>query len=500
MTSGLAAPTALELAAAIRQGDVLPTQVAQQALERARLLGPQVGAFVELTPELALEQASATQRLLRTSTERLLGTGTAGSGEAGALPPFAGVPVGIKDLSLVAGVPTRFGSAALPPLVPEFDDGAVTLLRRAGCVIVGKTSTPEIGLPCYTEPETGPPARTPWDLTRSAGGSSGGSAAAVAAGIVPVALGSDGGGSIRIPASACGLVGLKPTRGRISWGPHGVDRAGLASLGVLTRDVRDTAAFLDVLAAPWLGDQFLLPRPRTSYLDACERHPGRLRIGLLTRPVIADARVHPACLEAVRVTGKALEAMGHFVEPAGSPVAVERWDPFRVLWSVGAASVPVPPEAEPGLVPLTRWLRDQGRRWSGVDYANAIADGQLLARDVAEAWAGFDVIVCPTLAQPPAPVGALRNDADPAADFAAQTEFTPWTSLWNLTGAPSVSLPLHWARPVPSTGPAGPPAPVGELPIGVMLGARSGQEEVLLALAARLEDALPWRHRRPPVW
>lgn len=495
-----AAMTAMELAAKIRGGEVSPSEAVAVALRRAEDLGPAVGAFVTLTPELALSQARAVERALAD-----------GSADDGA--PFLGVPVAVKDLTQVAGVPMRMGTAALPPFTPDEDDGVVRRLRAAGVAVVGTTSTPEFGLPCYTEPDGGPTARTPWDLTRSAGGSSGGSAAAVAAGIVPLALGSDGGGSIRIPASACGLVGLKPSRGRISWGPLGVDRTGLASHGVLTRDVADTAVALDVLAGPWPGDPFVLPGPRTTFLDATRRDPGRLRIGLLTEPVIAaDAPVHQACLDAAESTASLLEGLGHAVESAPVPFPAERWDAFRALWSVGALGIPVPPEAEERLVPLTRWLRDIGRGVSGVEYAAAVTAMQMLAREVATAWAAFDVIVTPTLAQPPALVGSQRDDADPAADFDAQTRFTPWTSVWNLTGDPAISLPLHWVRARDVDDDAGTRRREGTqggvpldragagdvLPIGVMLGARPGEEETLLALSAQLEGALPWREHQPP--
>ncbi len=489
---------ALDLAAAIRAGEIGPVEVVTAALERAERLGPGLGAFVTLTPDLALAQARAVERAMPPRDRGGAGSPAPGGGGRPDDAPFLGVPVAIKDLSQVAGVPMRMGTAALDPVVPDVDDGAVTLLRQAGAAVVGTTATPEFGLPCYTEPDIGPPARTPWDRTRSAGGSSGGSAAAVAAGIVPLALGSDGGGSIRIPASACGLVGLKASRGRISWGPHGVDRAGLATLGVLTRDVRDTAAALDVLARPWPGDIALLPGPRTTFLDACGRDPGRLRVGLLTDPVIDDAApVHPACRAAAEQVAGVLEGLGHAVDLAPVPFPAERWGVFRALWSVGALGVPIPPEREERLVPLTRWLREAGRSVTGLAYAEAVAAAQALARETARSWAAFDVVLTPTLAQPPAPIGSLRDDADPAADFAAQTAFTPWTSVYNLTGAPAISLPLGWAEVMGDDG-ARPADGAHVLPIGVMLGARLGEEEMLLALAADLEAAMPWRHRRPP--
>jgi amidase len=484
---GLHALTALELAAAVRGGETSPREVVEHALARAARLGQRVGAFVTLAAELAHRQARAAEERLVVARRE---------GDLAGLPPFLGVPCPIKDLAAVAGVPASLGSAAFRDLVPEVDDGVVTLLRGAGTVMLGKTTTPELGLPCYTEPDVGPPARTPWDLGRSAGGSSGGAAAAVAAGIVPIAHASDGGGSIRIPASACGLVGLKPSRGRVSWGPYGVDGVGLGTHGVVTRDVADTAAALDVLARPWPGDVYRLPPAGATFLDAARRAPGRLRVGVLTEPVIvAGAPVHPVCREAAVNAGRVLEDLGHVVEPAPVPFPAERWAAFRALWSVGALSAPVPPEREGDLVPLTRWLREAGRSVSGLAYAEAVAAVQALAREVATAWAAFDVVVTPTLAQPPAPVGGLRDDADPAGDFDAQSAYTPWTSIYNLTGAPAISLPLHWAR-LPAGAVDGPGV---LLPIGVMVGARLGEEETLLALAGQLEQAMPWRHRRAPI-
>lgn len=469
--------TALELAAAIRAGEASPTEVLDHSLERAGMLGPEVGAFVELTPELARAQALAAERAL------------AGDGP-GADAPLLGVPCPIKDLSMVAGVPIRAGSAAFGDAVAPVDDGVVTLLREAGTLMIGKTNTPELGLPAYTEPDIAAPARTPWDLRRSAGGSSGGAAAAVAAGIVPMAHGSDGGGSIRIPASACGLVGLKPTRGRVSPGPYGVDSAGLAVHGVLTRDVRDTAMALDVIARDWPGDTFTVPASGGRFLDACEREPGPLRIGMLTEPVIdASAVVDPACLQAADSTAGLLQELGHHVELAPVPFPAERWASFEALWSVLALTAPIPPEHEHLLVPLTRWLREKGRSVTGLEYAQAISQVQLTTREAAATWAAYDVILTPTLARPPAMIGELRDDDDPAADFAAQMAYTPWTSVWNLTGWPAISLPLHWTDD---------PAD-GTLPIGVMLGGRHGAEEMLLSVAAQLEAARPWRNRRPPT-
>ena len=470
--------TALELAAAIRDGETSPTDVVRHALDRAEALGPQVGAFVTLAPERALAEAREAEAVLRAATD------------TDALPPLLGVPCPVKDLNAVAGVPMSAGSRALAGYVPDHDDGIVTLLNQAGTVMLGKTTTPELGLPCYTEPDEQAPARTPWDLTRSAGGSSGGAAAAVAARIVPVAQGSDGGGSIRIPASACGLVGLKPSRGRISPGPYAIDGAGLATLGFLTRDVRDTAVLLDATARPWPGDTFELPPPTLSFFEAARRPPGRLRVGILTSPVIADdAPVHPSCLVAVAAVADVLVELGHDVAEAPVPFPAERWKAFRALWSVMALQAPVPPDREDLLVPLTRWLREQGRAVTGLEHAQAVAAVQVLTREIARTWATFDVIVSPTLAQLPALLGALRDDADPAGDFAAQTRFTPWTSVWNLSGRPAVSLPATMHVDEDGT----------LLPVGVMLGARYGREDVLLGLARTLEEVFGWQDKRPPV-
>ncbi|MFH5821714.1 amidase [Georgenia sp. AZ-5] len=469
--------SALDLAAAVRAGDVSPTEVVEHTTARAQRVGPQVGAFVHLAADRALAQAAEAE-------EQLAAVGPARGGDA--LPPLLGVPVPIKDLTMVAGLPFERGSAAYAGEVAPADDGVVTLLRAAGTLMVGKTTVPELGLPPYTEPDVAAPARNPWDTTRTAGGSSGGAAAAVAAGIVPAAHGSDGGGSLRIPAAATGLVGLKVTRGRISRGPYGVDGPGLGTEGVLTRTVRDTAAFLDVLAQPWPGDHYVLPGPRTTFLDACAGDLPPLRVGVLTEPVnVADAPVHPGARAAVERAARLLEGMGHHLAPAPVPFSPEQWEAFMPLWAVGTLSAPVPEDREELLVPLTRWLRELGRAVSGVGYAQAVADAQRLARQTALAWSGLDVILSPTLAQPPGRVGWMRDDGDPAGDFRAQKAFTPWTSGWNLTGAPAISVPLH--REVVDDG-AGPV----ELPFGVMLGARTGQEETLLALAARLEEADPW--------
>jgi len=460
--------SALELAHLVAARDVRAVDVVAEHLARSVDLGARLGAFARLTPDAALARAADLD---------------AGLDRGEPAPPLAGVPCPIKDLSPVAGVGWEGGSAAMAGTIADVDDDVVGWFAAAGTISTGKTSTPEFGLPCYTEPEGGRPAVTPWDPSRMAGGSSGGAAVAVAAGMAPIAHASDGGGSIRIPASCCGLVGLKASRGRVGTGRLRQPGPGLTTDGVLSRTVGDTAAALDALSGRGVGETYTAPIVPPTFLEASRRDPGRLRIGVLTTPVIAEADVHPVCADAVDATVAALTRAGHDVVQAPVPFPADHWLAFRSVWAVGAATIPIPAEAELALRPLTRWLRETGRRVSGVEYAQALGTIQRLTREVALAWDGFDAVLTPTLAQPPLPVGALRDDDDPAGDFAAQTRFTPWTSVANLTGRPAISLPLHSAAVDGSI-----------LPIGVMFFGRFGEDALLLALAAQLEAEVGWRH------
>ncbi len=466
--------TALECAAGIRRREISPVEVTEHYLDRITQWNDRYGAYVTVTAELARVQAhEAEQAVLRAADPE-------------DLPPLHGVPVPIKDLTNVAGVPCRLGSAAFADFVPSFDDHVVTRIRAAGAVLLGKTNTPEFGLSCYTESEIAPPARTPWDPARSAGGSSGGAAAAVAAGLAPVAQGNDGGGSVRIPASACGLVGLKPTRGRISNGPLAADHTGLVCHGPLARTVRDAAALLDVMAGSMPGDPYWAPPPRGTFLAAAGREPGRLRIGRFSTTVVAPAELHPACLRAYEAASELLAELGHEVEDCAPPFGPEVVSQFETVWAVGAALVPVEADQETRLLPLTRWLRDRGRKASGVEYGLALGEMQRAARRWLVASQSYDAILTPTLAQPPVGVGELRDDADPARDFENQKRFTPFTSVYNVTGQPAITLPLHWSEE--------------GLPIGVMLAGRPAEEELLISLAAQLEAACPWHTRKPACW
>lgn len=461
----------LEQAEAVRRRTISPVELVEHYLSRIERHSDAVGAFVTVTAHAARAAAREAERAVLDGEE---------------LPPLHGVPTAIKDLNSTAGVRTTRGSAVFSDTVPDVDDHVVVRLRSAGMISLGKTNTPEFGLPAYTEPDVAPPARTPWDLTRSAGGSSGGAGAAVSAGLVPAAQASDGGGSIRIPASCCGLVGIKPSRGRVSIGPLVADVSGLVVYGPLARTVADAAAVLDAMAGPAPGDPYWAPPPASSFRAAAQAAPGRLRIGRYCAPPFPDAVVHPDCLAGYEAATSLLGELGHHVEDIAPPFRAGEIGAFTTVWAVGSTLVPVPPEREHELRPLTRWLRERGRAASGPEYAAALAAMHVAARAAVAATAGYDAVLTPTLASPPVPVGGLRDDADPAADFRAQQRFTPFTAAYNITGQPAISLPLHWTAE--------------GLPVGVMLVGRPAGEVALIALAAQLEAARPWAQRRPAIW
>ncbi|HVE27659.1 MAG TPA: amidase, partial [Sporichthya sp.] len=328
--------TALEQGAAIRRGETTALELVEHYLKRCEALSDTVGAFTTLTPELALEQArAADERVRAAAPEEDLG-------------PLFGVCVPVKDLTPVAGVRMTMGSVVYADFVPQLQAVVVNKLRAAGTVMVGKTTVPEFGLPCYTEPDVAAPSRTPWDLTRTAGGSSGGSAAAVAAGLAPIALGSDGGGSIRIPASVCGLVGFKPSRGRISNAPFGPDPTGLVTHGPLARTVADAAAFVDAVAGAAPGDPWWaapLP-PGETFLARTATDPPPLRIGRFAVGVLERPAFHPDVLAAWEHATALLRDLGHEVVDIEPPAGPELGETFLDIWSSLAASAPVPPEAE----------------------------------------------------------------------------------------------------------------------------------------------------------
>ena len=467
--------TMIELATAIRDRELSPVAVTDHYLRRTTELNDRVGAFFTVTAELAAEQARAAEKAV------------AAADDPARLPPLTGIPIPIKDLNMVAGVRQTLGSAVYADNVPDTDDYVVAAIRKAGAVITGKTATPEFGLPCYTETKIGPPARTPWDLSMSAGGSSGGAAAAVAAGLAPAAQGSDGGGSIRIPASVCGLFGIKPTRGRISGGPLVPDLSGLGVNGPITRTVADAALLLDVMAGNHPGDMHTQPPlpPGESFLGYATRPPGRLRIGRTLANPVEGADVHPDCQLAYEEASTLLASLGHDVEDITPPFGPDVVPFFEVLWVAHATLAPVTPHSEDLLLPLTRYLRGRGQATSAPELIFAQAYLQIVTRTALTALSAYDAVLSPTLAMPPVPVGYFEEVA-PAENFERQKRFTPFTALYNVSGQPAVNVPLH----VSTDG----------LPIGVMLAGRMGEEGTLISLSAQLELARPWAGRHPPLW
>jgi amidase len=418
---------------------------------------------------------------------------------AGPLPdgPFEGVPFLLKDLwaayqgQLLSNGNKALKHAALPS---PSDTTLVARFRAAGLVTAGRTSSPELGSLPTTEPEAWGPTRNPWDTERSPGGSSGGSAAAVAAGMVPIAHASDGGGSIRIPASCCGLVGLKPSQGRITLGPFR-DESNLGVELCVSRTVRDTATLLDAVCGPGVGDTVIAPAPLRPYAEELGAEPGSLRIGFLDHHPFGGP-IHEECASAARNAARLLESLGHKVEEE-FPQALanpEFGRRFGALWStnmgVGLARIAETIGRELTLddVELVNWAQAEfARSFSGVDYAQSLAANVAFRRAVQQWWAdGFDLLVTPTLAEPPLPIGTFANDpAAPMAPMARAGQWVAFTPAFNSSGQPAVSLPLHWT-------------PDG-LPVGVQLVAAYGAEDVLIRVASQLEAAQPWADRRPPL-
>jgi amidase len=457
LSDELAFASALDLAARVHAHEVSPAELTALYLERIERLDPQVNAFVTVVDEP----------------------------EAPRDGPFHGVPIPIKDLNETAGIRTTYSCKAFARNVPDFDASVVRKIRDAGFTIIGKTNTPEFGTIAMTESELNGDCRNPWDTTRTPGGSSGGAAAAVAAGLAPVAHGSDGGGSIRIPASCCGLFGIKPSRGRISPAPFVSGSLGLGTSGPITRTVRDAAALLDVMTGNEPGDFYVAPVPERSFLAEADEAPGRLRIAVTTEPP-SPVPVDPTCAAAAHAAAELLTELGHDVVEVTPPWQTDEMIVhFIRIWQVGPATAGVDDLSL--LEPINRMLAEDARTTPSPQYAASVMQLQQIARRVAAFWSDVDVVVTPTLALPPVPVGWTWHDADgdPYRAFASQTLFTPFTPLVNVTGQPAMSVPLHWSD-------AG-------LPIGVQFIGRPFGEATLIRLAAQLEQARPWAGRRPPV-
>jgi amidase len=459
---------ATDQAALLRDRQISSVELVTHHLDRIERHGAALGAFVTVTAERALEQASSADEAIA-------------AGDARA---FTGVPTAVKDLTMTAGVRTTMGSAAMREHVPTTDAHLVRLMRDAGFISLGKTNTPEFGLSSYTDNDLIGPARTPWDPARNAGGSSGGAAAAVAAGLVPVAQGNDGGGSIRIPASSCGVFGFKPSRGRVSVGPSGSDWSGLAVDGPLSRTVRDAAALLDVIAHAMPGDLRPLPDPDVPFVERVRRSPRRLRVARWSGTHLEGIEPGPDAVAAWEHASRLLESLGHEVVDIANPFPQALEPQFNIIWSSGIAAAPIPPEAEPLLRANTRYWRERGGRATAVELARAMQFVEATTRDVVTGLLPYDAMLTPTLALPPQCVEWFNESGDPVEDHHRELLYTPYTALYNMSGQPAASLPLHWTD--------------DGLPVGVMLATHPGLDGLLFSLCAQLEAAAPWHDRRPP--
>jgi amidase len=467
---------ATEQAELVRAGEVSSRELVEESLRAIEALNGELNAFVTLAADRALAEADNI--------------------EQGDDRPLAGVPIAIKDLiAWTEGIRTTNGMNAMGEWVPPEDSATVRKLRAAGAIVVGKTNTPEMGIPPVTEPDRFGPSRNPYDTSRTPGGSSGGSAAAVASGMVSLAHGNDGGGSIRIPASCCGLFGLKPTRGRVSWSPQWTEGSmGLPTDGVLTRTVFDTAVGLDLISGYEPGDSFLLPPPKSSFADAAEREPGRLRIGFIVESP-NGVPVDPDCQQATRDAVDLLQELGHEVEEASFPFEETFVENFLKVW-IGEIGEELhtldqwtgEPIDRSKLEPMTAQMVEIADSWSATDLLIAVDALRRLSRQILAFWSDHDVLVTPTLALPPIEIGALKpaEGEPPIQMLLNAATFVPFTPVFNVTGQPAMSVPLHMT-------------PEG-LPVGVQFVGAPAAEELLISLAAQLEEARPWAERHPPLF
>lgn len=458
----------------VRKKELQPSDLVEAAIQRIERVNPKLNAVITTMYDQARKAVK------------------------GALPegPFKGVPFLLKDLlATYAGVPMKGGSKFLDGFVPVQDSELVRRYKQAGFVVVGKTNTPEFGLVPTTEPRFTGVTHNPWHPERTCGGSSGGSASAVAAGMLPAAHGNDGGGSIRIPASCCGVFGLKPTRGRITLGPALGDMTnGLVCEHALTRTVRDSAAILDATAGPMPGDPYYAPPPERPYLKEVGASPGKLRIGFITSAQ-SGTPVHEDCIKAVHDAAALCTELGHTVEETALGIAGEEAISQAFIavfaagctWSLDAlAKVTEKKPARDLLEPGTWALYQLGQGVSACDYLTGWTMLQIVSRQIAQSFEKYDVLLTPTLAEPPLPLGTLDSTEDnPLAGLFRAAAFVPFTPLCNFTGQPAMSAPLYWSD--------------DGLPIGTHFVGRYADEATLFRLAAQLEQARPWAKRRPPV-
>lgn len=456
---------ATELAELIRLKKVSPVEVVDAYAERIEALNPKLGAYLTTTLDEARDQAKVAEAEVNGSD----------------LPPFHGVPISIKDLYDTAGVRTTHGNAAFADRVPDKDEAVVTRIKQAGFIMLGKTNTPEFGSTCFTDPPGYFPARNPWDTERTTGGSSGGAAGALAASMCPVSHGSDGGGSIRIPAALCGLFGIKAQRGRVSHAPG--PQSFLSQEGPISWTVADAAALLDVMAGYEVGDAWWAPPPSRPFAEEVGRDPGKLRVAYTTHAPM-DTEIADANAEGARNAARLLESLGHEVVEASPPGwPQEVIEDFLVTWAVRTCSYePMPPFES--LEPVNQFLIEVGRAIDAPRFDMGTQRIMRASRELVRFFDDYDVLVTPTVAGPPPVIGSYRDPDNPMTEFLNAAALVPFTPPWNTTGQPAVSLPLHMDE--------------NGLPVGVQIVGRPADEATLIRLSAQIEEAAPWIDRRPP--
>lgn len=463
----LAFASALEQARMIRNGEVSSRELVDLYLDRIDTYDGDLNSYIVVLHEEAVRLADEKDELTASTSP-------------GELPPFHGVPVSIKGLNLLEGQPATMGTRAMEDFRAPFDDEVVARLKRAGMVPLGTTNVPEFGTLPYTESELHGPARNPWDPGRTPGGSSGGAAAALAAGLCPVSQGSDGGGSLRIPASNCGLFTIKPSRHRVSRAPlFGNFGFELSTGGTISRTVADTAALLDVLHGFVPGDPSMLPDPERPFVEEVSREPGTLRIGVVSTAAVGE--YEPAVSSALRAARDLVLELGHDVEEMEVPVEDDVVDAFLDIWATMLSAQPVPVDA---IEPVNRWLVERARDISGGAYLMAEFRLDQHCRQLARRFHGtYDAVLLPVLNRLPLRIGEM-DGLDPGQVWARMTAYVGSTPMVNATGEPAIAVPLYHDED-------------SGLPIGVQFVGRFAQESLLLRLAGQLEEAQPWRDRRP---
>jgi amidase len=456
----------------LHRGEITPTELVKHYLGRIERLNGELGAFTTVTADAALERAATLSELVPVTAA------------------LWGLPLGDKDLWRRKGVRTTFGSRLFENFVPDRSDELVEVLDAAGAISLGKTNAPEFGMPSYTESLVAPPARNPWNLDLGAGGSSGGAAVAVSAGLLPVAPGSDGGGSIRIPAAATGLVGVKPGRGLVPSGSGLTTLGGLVTTGPLARGVADAAMLLDAMIAgsPY---RFSVRSPGWAdgpLLGAATRGEGRFQLGVMTTSPWDDAyeiTISPEATAALDFAISELEAIGHGIEQFALEPDPSYAPAFRTLWQAGASDIRAEGKDLELLEPLTRWLVERGRSLSARELAESLSTLTTFERSILRQFEHFDAVLTPALALMPRPIGWYSAD-DPELNFAQQVQYTPFTSFANVTGLPAITLPVYQT--------------VEGIPMGIQLLGRPGGEATLFSIGAQLERRVGWQRRHPPSW